>query len=87
MIKSETRIVCEDCGIFIEPAKGKIVQGNIYMVDGDSRGGLLGGGNPEYMATPLKDIEMFAYCDGCFLKCLHITSIPKNGENRDGPRY
>ena len=66
---------CKACGELIEPNKGKIVQGNIYMVGEKiyERGGLLGGSN--YYDMNFKSVSEVAYCDKCFLEALCIKEL------------
>jgi len=64
MIKVQTRIVCMHCDKPIEPERGVIIAGNVYMVGRDykSRGGLIGGVDPD---TGLIDTSEKALHHGC----------------------
>lgn len=72
---------CHQCGQEIAPEKGKIVQGNIYMVveDEDQIEGLYGSCN--YSNLNFKDVPKFAFCDKCFIGglCLEMGTVLLKG--------
>jgi len=87
-MKTVEYFICSKCEKLIEPRKGKIVQGNIYMVDErlNQRGGLVGNSFPivregdthhvEDKSIMLSEIgshvKEWAYHDECLLKVLYI---------------
>lgn len=73
-METVTKLICTNCHCEIEPEKGKIVQGNIYMIDEDieKRGGLIGGGNVIENNTPFVEVRENAFCDRCLKELLNL---------------
>lgn len=73
---------CDSCGEVIEPLKGKIFQGNVYMCDDNilNRGGLIGncfpslrqGGDLDEKFS-LAEVKEYVFCDKCIKHILMIV--------------
>lgn len=79
-MKTITCFVCESCSKIIPPTKGKIFQGNVYMIDENvyNRGGLIGNNFPLKKNEALHyftidDVHETVYCDECIKTILYIS--------------
>jgi len=69
MVTIVSRYLCDDCGEIIKPERGKVIQGNVYIVGEDGTKGreIIG-------KTPESSEE--AYCDVCLKKMLFPDTRP-----------
>lgn len=83
MLKTVTQIICNECGRPIEPLKGFIIQGNIYVVTADTyeRAGLIGNAFPEPSedGTIMVDgIGEVAYHKDCLYSIINPAILSNN---------
>lgn len=72
--------LCDSCDSPItDPAKGFVVQGNIYSADPQLDGGLIGNNIPETEEPiTVQDIKRTVFCGSCFMKAVGLLENPKN---------
>jgi hypothetical protein len=72
---------CDNCDKIIQkPDDGVVIQGNIYVADPQTRGGLIGNNFPEpnsNLSVPPKtftqdDVKESVYCIPCFMNAIDI---------------
>jgi len=67
-MRTKTKFICDLCNREIEPKQGKIVRGQIFMIEEDTkeRKKLAGVDNEDYFEKKYFEVAEYAYCDECF---------------------
>jgi uncharacterized protein YlaI len=82
-MRTVEQYLCDDCDrIIVKPTDGFVIQGNIYVADPSTRGGLIGNNFPEVKdgeTISLDSVKQTVLCTSCFLKALglELNSQPK----------
>jgi uncharacterized protein YlaI len=80
-MRTVEQYLCDDCDtIIVKPTDGFVIQGNIYVADPSTRGGLIGNNFPEVKdgeAISLDSVKQTVLCASCFLKALGLEPNPQ----------